>query len=66
MLLLQNVPNWDQHTIVGTCQEIFKDYLRLTSVRIVFHSSGLSEVFWPESRIQSQNKYVRTMFFNKR
>jgi hypothetical protein len=29
----QNVPNWDQYTIVGTCQEIFKDYLRLTSVR---------------------------------
>ncbi|KAI9464586.1 SAC3/GANP/Nin1/mts3/eIF-3 p25 family-domain-containing protein [Lactarius psammicola] len=26
-----NVPNWDQYTIVGTCQEIFKDYLRLTS-----------------------------------
>jgi len=26
-----NVPNWDQHTIVGTSQEIFKDYLRLTS-----------------------------------
>ena len=45
MLLLQNVPNWDQHTIVGTCQEIFKDYLRLTSVRIAFHSSGLSEIF---------------------
>lgn len=29
---LQNVPNWDKHTIVGTSQEIFKDYLRLTSV----------------------------------
>jgi hypothetical protein len=40
-----NVPNWDQHTIVGTSQEIFKDYLRLTSVRIACHSSGLSEVF---------------------
>ncbi|KAN0137152.1 SAC3/GANP/Nin1/mts3/eIF-3 p25 family domain containing protein [Lactarius tabidus] len=26
-----NVPNWDQYTIVGTSQEIFKDYLRLTS-----------------------------------
>lgn len=26
-----NVPNWDQHTIVGISQEIFKDYLRLTS-----------------------------------
>ncbi|KAI0077733.1 hypothetical protein K474DRAFT_1684148 [Panus rudis PR-1116 ss-1] len=26
-----NVPNWDRHTIVGTSQEIFKDYLRLTS-----------------------------------
>jgi len=26
-----NVPNWDQHTIVGVSQEIFKDYLRLTS-----------------------------------
>ncbi|KAH9176031.1 SAC3/GANP/Nin1/mts3/eIF-3 p25 family-domain-containing protein [Lactarius sanguifluus] len=26
-----NVPNWDQYTIVGTCQDIFKDYLRLTS-----------------------------------
>jgi len=26
-----NVPNWDQHTIVGTSQEIFRDYLRLTS-----------------------------------
>jgi len=36
MALLQNVPNWDQHTIVGTSQEIFKDYLRLTSVRIAF------------------------------
>ncbi|KDQ61591.1 hypothetical protein JAAARDRAFT_204072 [Jaapia argillacea MUCL 33604] len=26
-----NVPNWDRYTIVGTCQELFKDYLRLTS-----------------------------------
>ncbi|KAI0788796.1 SAC3/GANP/Nin1/mts3/eIF-3 p25 family-domain-containing protein [Abortiporus biennis] len=26
-----NVPNWDRYTIVGTSQEIFKDYLRLTS-----------------------------------
>jgi hypothetical protein len=55
MLLLQNVPNWDQHTIVGTCQEIFKDYLRLTSVRIACHFMGLSDVFFrwilgPKSR----------------
>lgn len=28
----QNVPNWDRFTIVGTSTEIFKDYLRLTSV----------------------------------
>lgn len=27
------MPNWDRFTIVGTSQEIFKDYLRLTSVR---------------------------------
>jgi hypothetical protein len=46
VLLLQNVPNWDQHTIVGTSQEIFKDYLRLTSVRIVPYPSGLSEAFF--------------------
>ncbi|KAG9312943.1 SAC3/GANP/Nin1/mts3/eIF-3 p25 family-domain-containing protein [Chiua virens] len=26
-----NVPHWDRHTIVGTSQELFKDYLRLTS-----------------------------------
>jgi len=26
-----NVPNWDRYTIVGTNNEIFKDYLRLTS-----------------------------------
>ncbi|TFK51667.1 hypothetical protein OE88DRAFT_1698738 [Heliocybe sulcata] len=26
-----NVPNWDRFTIVGTSQELFKDYLRLTS-----------------------------------
>ncbi|KAJ3550567.1 hypothetical protein NM688_g5045 [Phlebia brevispora] len=26
-----NVPNWDRYTIVGTCQDIFKEYLRLTS-----------------------------------
>ncbi|KAF5309282.1 hypothetical protein D9611_014670 [Ephemerocybe angulata] len=26
-----NVINWDRYTIVGTCQDIFKDYLRLTS-----------------------------------
>ena len=32
---LQNVPNWDRHTIVGTNPELFKDYLRLTSVRSV-------------------------------
>ena len=31
---MQNVPNWDRHTIVGTSQEVFKDYLRLTSVNI--------------------------------
>ena len=66
MLLPQNVPNWDQHTIVGTSQEIFKDYLRLTSVRITCHFMGLSEVFPLDSRTQIQNKYVRTMFFNKR
>lgn len=66
MLLPQNVPNWDQHTIVGTSQEIFKDYLRLTSVRIACHFMGLSEVFLLDSRTQIQNKYVRTMFFNKR
>lgn len=29
---IQNVPNWDRFTIVGTNKEIFKDYLRLTSV----------------------------------
>jgi hypothetical protein len=29
---VQNVPNWDRYTIVGTNQEIFKDYLRLTTV----------------------------------
>jgi hypothetical protein len=66
MLLPQNVPNWDQHTIVGTSQEIFKDYLRLTSVRIARHFMGLSEDFPLDSRTQIQNKYVRTMFFNKR
>ena len=27
----QNVVDWDRYTIVGTSQEIFKDYLRLTS-----------------------------------
>jgi hypothetical protein len=26
------VPNWDRYTIVGTNQEVFKDYLRLTTV----------------------------------
>ncbi|KAF8199140.1 SAC3/GANP/Nin1/mts3/eIF-3 p25 family-domain-containing protein [Pholiota molesta] len=26
-----NVIDWDRYTIVGTCQDIFKDYLRLTS-----------------------------------
>ncbi|KAI0825895.1 SAC3/GANP/Nin1/mts3/eIF-3 p25 family-domain-containing protein [Irpex lacteus] len=26
-----DVPNWDRFTIVGTCQDRFKDYLRLTS-----------------------------------
>jgi hypothetical protein len=31
---LQNVPNWDRFTIVGTNQNIFKDYLRLTTVRM--------------------------------
>lgn len=31
-LILQNVIDWDRFTIVGTSQEIFKDYLRLTSV----------------------------------
>ena len=66
MLLPQNVPNWDQHTIVGTSQEIFKDYLRLTSVRIACRFMGLSEVFLLDFRTQIQNKYVRTMFFNKR
>ncbi len=30
----QNVPNWDRFTIVGTSTEIFKDYLRLTSVSV--------------------------------
>ena len=66
MLLPQNVPNWDQHTIVGTSREIFKDYLRLTSVRIACHFMGLSDVFPLHSRTQIQNKSVRTMFFNKR
>lgn len=35
---LQNVPNWDRHTIVGTNLELFKDYLRLTSVRSVLRT----------------------------
>lgn len=30
---VQNVPNWDRFTIVGTNPETFKDYLRLTTVR---------------------------------
>ena len=64
VLFLQNVPNWDQHTIVGTSQEIFKDYLRLTSVRVIPYPSGLSEVS-VGPRTQNQNKYVRTTFFNK-
>jgi hypothetical protein len=34
LLLGQNVLDWDRHTIVGTCTDIFKDYLRLTSVRV--------------------------------
>ncbi len=38
----QNVPNWDRFTIVGTSQEIFKDYLRLTSVSFVFGCYVLS------------------------
>ena len=42
----QNVIDWDRHTIVGTSQEIFKDYLRLTTVRgltlsMFIHSSAL-------------------------
>ena len=28
---MQNVMDWDRYTIVGTSQETFKDYLRLTS-----------------------------------
>lgn len=31
----QNVIDWDADTIVGTSKEIFKDYLRLTSVSFV-------------------------------
>lgn len=34
LLLEQNVLDWDRHTIVGTCTDTFKEYLRLTSVRV--------------------------------
>jgi hypothetical protein len=34
---VQNVPNWDRYTIVGTNQEVFKDYLRLTTVCFCEH-----------------------------
>jgi len=30
---LQNVIDWDQHTIVGKSQKLEKPYLRLTTVR---------------------------------
>lgn len=39
----QNVPNWDRHTIVGTNTELFKDYLRLTSVRSVLSTPADAE-----------------------
>lgn len=36
------MPNWDRYTIVGTSAEIFKDYLRLTSVsRVIRVRRGL-------------------------
>lgn len=28
--------DWDEFTIIGTSQELFKDYLRLTSVRVKY------------------------------
>ena len=34
----QNVIDWDKFTIVGTSKEIFKDYLRLTSVSCLIFS----------------------------
>ena len=37
----QNVLDWDRDTIVGTSTALFKDYLRLTSVRLsVLHASS--------------------------
>jgi len=46
---LKNVPNWDRFTIVGTNQEIFKDYLRLTA------ASLLDNFFVPVNYIISIN-----------
>lgn len=37
---IQNVIDWDRYTIVGTNQEIFKDYLRLTTVGVLCHDFG--------------------------
>lgn len=55
---VQNVPNWDRFTIVGTNQEIFKDYLRLTMVRSILHFDRVTLYQDSILRNLNQNKFV--------
>ena len=39
--------DWDKYTIVGTSQQIFKDYLRLTTVRAMPANIFCDDIFGP-------------------
>jgi hypothetical protein len=62
---LQNVIDWDKHTIVGKSSAIFKNYLRLTSVRL---QSTYSLFTFPDNldRIRILKIFVLFLSLNKR
>ena len=58
----QNVVDWDRYTIVGTCTELFKDYLRLTSVRASFlHATFKQSV----RRNRNRSRFARYPSYSK-
>ena len=60
----KNVIDWDRFTIVGTSQELFKDYLRLTSVSVSFSAAVHLNIVMI-SRNQNLRPYVRIQSFRK-
>ena len=53
--------DWDKFTIVGTSQNIFKDYLRLTTVSLYFLSRIFGHVRMHPSAIGTRSQRYQTI-----